>query len=166
MTRARPGQARRSQLLVAGRRARQWVLFAALGVQRCAANERWIRRDEVPRWLWRVASYVVFIMSLYPATYFVDSLCDRGAGSGAGFDALARMAGSELMAWIFVATCIAVLAYIPARVLYVLTAFRLDVDETPYCHRCSYNLTGNISGVCPECGEPIPDEQRERPAVR
>ena len=24
----------------------------------------------------------------------------------------------------------------------------------PACARCGYNLTGNVSGVCPECGEP------------
>ena len=23
------------------------------------------------------------------------------------------------------------------------------------CPRCGYNLTGNVTGVCPECGEPI-----------
>jgi predicted amidophosphoribosyltransferase len=23
-----------------------------------------------------------------------------------------------------------------------------------HCRKCGYNLTGNISGVCPECGEP------------
>ena len=23
------------------------------------------------------------------------------------------------------------------------------------CEKCSYNLTGNVSGVCPECGSPI-----------
>ena len=28
------------------------------------------------------------------------------------------------------------------------------------CERCGYNLTGNISGVCPECGQKIPSEQR------
>lgn len=25
----------------------------------------------------------------------------------------------------------------------------------PHCRTCGYNLTGNISGVCPECGERI-----------
>lgn len=25
----------------------------------------------------------------------------------------------------------------------------------PICHRCSYNLTGNVSGVCPECGTAV-----------
>ena len=23
------------------------------------------------------------------------------------------------------------------------------------CRKCSYDLTGNVSGVCPECGSPI-----------
>ena len=24
-----------------------------------------------------------------------------------------------------------------------------------HCHACGYNLTGNVSGVCPECGEQV-----------
>jgi hypothetical protein len=24
-----------------------------------------------------------------------------------------------------------------------------------FCHRCGYNLAGNISGICPECGTPV-----------
>lgn len=23
------------------------------------------------------------------------------------------------------------------------------------CERCGYDLTGNVSGVCPECGNPV-----------
>ncbi|MCG8403573.1 MAG: hypothetical protein MI923_00100 [Phycisphaerales bacterium] len=26
------------------------------------------------------------------------------------------------------------------------------------CATCGYNLTGNASGICPECGTPIPDK--------
>ena len=26
------------------------------------------------------------------------------------------------------------------------------------CVNCAYNLTGNVSGVCPECGKPVPEE--------
>lgn len=28
----------------------------------------------------------------------------------------------------------------------------------PTCKKCGYNLTGNTSGVCPECGQPIQSE--------
>ncbi len=31
--------------------------------------------------------------------------------------------------------------------------FRFSDD--PRCHVCTYNLTGNLSGICPECGTPI-----------
>lgn len=24
----------------------------------------------------------------------------------------------------------------------------------PVCHKCGYDLTGNVSGICPECGTP------------
>ncbi len=27
-----------------------------------------------------------------------------------------------------------------------------------HCKSCAYNLTGNTSGVCPECGAPIPED--------
>ena len=25
-------------------------------------------------------------------------------------------------------------------------------SNRPYCHECGYELTGNVTGVCPECG--------------
>jgi hypothetical protein len=33
----------------------------------------------------------------------------------------------------------------------------LDRRRIPpgHCHKCGYNLTGNVSGRCPECGEPV-----------
>jgi len=35
----------------------------------------------------------------------------------------------------------------------------------PFCPSCSYDLTSNVSGICPECGEPIPKEVREKLAT-
>ena len=34
-----------------------------------------------------------------------------------------------------------------------------DRDRLGLCRACGYNLTGNTSGVCPECGTPIPSKR-------
>lgn len=39
-------------------------------------------------------------------------------------------------------------------VVIVLLARRTPPDSR-YCHKCSYDLTGNTSGRCPECGSEI-----------
>ena len=52
---------------------------------------------------------------------------------------------------------IVVLIAVPALLWYVLdrpdwiTRRRLQGGQ---CLRCGYDLTGNVSGVCPECGSP------------
>jgi hypothetical protein len=47
----------------------------------------------------------------------------------------------------------------PLVVLAVISVllFRLDRrrPKPGHCKSCGYNLTGNVSGVCSECGEPI-----------
>jgi len=42
--------------------------------------------------------------------------------------------------------------------------FWLDRRRTRpgHCQQCGYNLTGNTSGICPECGTPIPKEMQEQ----
>ena len=35
-----------------------------------------------------------------------------------------------------------------------------------HCERCGYNLTGNVSGRCPERGTPVPDAPAETKSVR
>jgi len=44
--------------------------------------------------------------------------------------------------------------------------WRVLADEgIPCCTSCGYNLTGNVSGICPECGLLTPDsESSERTA--
>lgn len=37
---------------------------------------------------------------------------------------------------------------------------RLRRGTEPRCGQCGYNLTGNVSGVCPECGVGIDSDQR------
>lgn len=45
-----------------------------------------------------------------------------------------------------------------AMLLPTLLLWRLDRRRRPllgHCKKCDYNLTGNTSGICPECGTPI-----------
>lgn len=34
------------------------------------------------------------------------------------------------------------------------------------CSACGYDLTGNVSGICPECGTPIPEDVRQDSGVK
>lgn len=59
-----------------------------------------------------------------------------------------RIAGSSM--WLIVLAALAGFAYILAR-------HRIDrVIAGSVCEHCLYDLTGNESGVCPECGAPVP----------
>lgn len=43
------------------------------------------------------------------------------------------------------------------------------VPSYPACCTCGYNLTGNVSGICPECGSPTPltgEEDHQQPTRR
>ncbi len=44
----------------------------------------------------------------------------------------------------------------------VLMALERRMPEKPVegCRNCGYNLTGNVSGICPECGVPVPEEEK------
>jgi hypothetical protein len=57
-----------------------------------------------------------------------------------------------------------VVLLIPLGLSWLLTfwGFRVretlrDPNEPPQCASCGYNLTGNLSGICPECGTPTAD---------
>jgi len=54
--------------------------------------------------------------------------------------------------------------YVPLFVLALPTAFLWGRDRRPepgHRQKCGYDLTGNVSGRCPECGTPVPDTSAE-----
>ncbi len=55
--------------------------------------------------------------------------------------------------WIFVPFSVPITLLVVARLLLVFWR-KTPRETTPLCGRCSYDLTGNLSGVCPECGTP------------
>ena len=67
--------------------------------------------------------------------------------------------GSPIV-WDFRGGCVQmrIAIWLPLFALAILTAILGYLDRRPpkgHCQRCGYDLTGNVSGVCPECGEPI-----------
>lgn len=58
-------------------------------------------------------------------------------------------------------------AFAPFAIMYQLELHRLrEIIKTElpgYCNRCGYDLTGNASAVCPECGTLISPRQKEPP---
>ncbi len=62
--------------------------------------------------------------------------------------------------------------WFPAAIFAVLPVWRLTHwvrrrhrNKAGLCRRCDYNLTGNTSGICPECGTPIRPECDEIPST-
>ncbi len=56
-----------------------------------------------------------------------------------------------------VAALMIVFSFIGSRAIYRRLRWRTIESTAPLCLKCDYNLTGNVSGICPECGEPVPD---------
>ena len=48
---------------------------------------------------------------------------------------------------------LAVVAYFPRTKIRTHLRRQLNKSNMPTCMNCGYDLTGNTSGICPECGE-------------
>jgi hypothetical protein len=56
------------------------------------------------------------------------------------------------------------ISYGPAIILAILALRTIrkppKIGNHPQCSNCGYNLTGNVSGICSECGTAIPAEDK------
>lgn len=59
-------------------------------------------------------------------------------------------------------TIIFVIPYIGARLIYAKLRWRRVIDGNCTCLECAYDLTGNVSGRCPECGTPVESQSNDR----
>jgi hypothetical protein len=102
------------------------------------------------------------------------------AGMGAAILAAAAMvitlprSGDEgLILWIVLAPAaglsMLVLFIVSIRLVTGWARHRHELEPEPpgppLCPSCAYQLTGNVSGTCPECGSPVPQRLRPRLAT-
>ena len=78
--------------------------------------------------------------------------------SGVGIDLAYDVAVGVTLAdeWLLHVSILAAVAAFLAGLHWIgrRRSLRVRFETTPRCARCAYDLTGNLSGVCPECGTP------------
>lgn len=65
------------------------------------------------------------------------------------------MIGVETETWFYTVPFLLILAPIPFLLFLVPHIRRWHRRRKGRCLECGYSLTGNLSGVCPECGAPV-----------
>ena len=62
--------------------------------------------------------------------------------------------------WITLALVGSFFLVVPALSIFIAWQFERQ-DHKGHCTECSYNLTGNTSGACPECGTMVEESQAD-----
>jgi hypothetical protein len=119
----------------------------------------WERDRPIPKWLTVGASILSGFASFVVVLWALDEGC-RMVTDEDTVTLLGRCLGSEEVAMAVDLTVLMAVPYVVAR----LVATGLALIDGPVrrdrrrrrglCVKCAYDLTGNVSGVCPECGEP------------
>lgn len=142
-----------------------WLPIAAIAIPTAGfwvaeARNRRLRRlgyvragylERCSRGLAIAMSIPVFICSLVAIPYCMESLTNVS-----GIDLSTTQTGpAELLTPIIaMALCLGG-SYLIARYAYSRLRWTRQFELTSGCLSCGYNLTGNVSGVCPECGSPV-----------
>ena len=113
-----------------------------------------VRRQRLPQWASLCLASLIFPIFLALVAVLLRvalmALADIDSPIVSLMDKLSLEAVLSSMTAIAV-----VVAYIPTRALY--SGFRWEEvpDDGTECIHCGSNLTGNVSGICPECGQRI-----------
>jgi hypothetical protein len=103
------------------------------------------------RWLPHIARLpiciAVFPLALYLNVYLADSLLNATG-------VMKRIDDNHALMWIG-GFAIVFVAYGLCRALYGRLGWQWRAWDGSSCLNCGYSLTGNTSGVCPECGQSI-----------
>ena len=115
-----------------------------------------IRRKRFSAVVSLIAAVFAFPWACILAAVAVGAILGFVDDSVGAISAAARRTLDEMM----VGTAIGLpllLAYLVSRGIYSLMHWQTVHDrDGRYCLQCEYDLTGNVSGRCPECGQAVP----------
>ena len=90
---------------------------------------------------------------------FISDLMTQAGAGGIGYHHY-HVRELTVPFWFLTAVLAAGPMYVMARAI----LRRHQGRRTGLCRGCGYNLTGNLSGICPECGRPVSPEAWEIPS--
>jgi hypothetical protein len=103
--------------------------------------------------IWRIAIALVLAGGAWaffrdPWVRFLSGPCEVDDWA----DALVGKPYSDPLLGAILPVLVALFAY---GLLSLCPDLKTRFDGETRCRKCGYNLTGNVSGICPECGEKI-----------
>ena len=143
------------------RRLRQWYrlkwvglaasfgLFTVLQAQPIKVNTKntalWVSNGSV----------ILFHQPVGPGIE-ADVWHNRMVGLGNDVGLMPQYRSVSLKTGKFISISVPLAPFLPLVAIATAVLWRLDRGVPPgYCQECRYNLTGNVSGVCPECGTKV-----------
>ncbi|HWL93928.1 MAG TPA: hypothetical protein VNT79_10370 [Phycisphaerae bacterium] len=125
-------------------------------------SAEWMRRKR-PTWKRAAISIPILIVSLICTPFLMYWIAETFFPSTDLENVIRRQfalsegvtLSAALAIWLGLSYCIARIAFALTR----WSQIRIFGDHRP-CEKCGYDLMGNISGICPECGGSIPITER------
>lgn len=113
-----------------------------------------VLRERPGRALPRAASLVMFLSALVLPTAILEGI-DRQVGGSFSEWLDVAMRFQDTM-WLSTLMFVSLsLAFVAAVWAFRKACWRTRYVPSHLCLACEYNLTGNVSGICPECGTPV-----------
>jgi hypothetical protein len=112
-----------------------------------------VRRRRFSTTLASAIAGVVFLVSLVLGAYCLDFLW-RVVVATVGLETWECDLATAVVAGVAIVAGAVILASALARYVFGALRWKQVEYDGGYCLQCDYDLAGNKSGVCPECGEP------------
>jgi hypothetical protein len=134
--------------------------FAVLSWRRAFIRYRWkgrtfrkVVRERLGKVVSSIAAAIIYVATLFVMPFLfelIDAMFFPGSLDEFMHETLHFPETMRAITALFVVMFI---SYTTARVAYPLIRWKTCYEDAVSCLNCGYDLTGNVSGICPECGQ-------------